>query len=290
MTRAAQSLEPWIQRAAFARNRRRVLALNDRHHGQTVFVIGASTQLNRLTPDQLRVLAREPAIGLNRTQYRVDAMYFMSLYAQESALALRAGNARAVIHACSAPAPVVGGTIATFKRQYEHDRGLPRRFDAIRPTLYTSHNSAFMATHLALILGARRIVYVGLEQQMLTHFYDEDLAVRDRILADLAYINAKGHCDLDGERVSYERAVRDLTTPPEEFAAQTYWHQSPSQVFPEPYWNGSPAAVWGLYFDELDRYGVEPVATSRNSIIYEAGARYVDLDEALGTAPADARA
>jgi len=288
VTAAAQALDPWLKRAAVARNRRRALALNDRHLGETVFVIGASTQLNRLPVDQLRVLSREPAIGLNRTQYRVDVMYFMSLYAQESALALRAGKARAVIHACSASTPVVGGTIATFKRQYEADRGLPRRFDGMRPTLYTSHNSAFMATHLAVIMGARRVVYIGLEQHMLTYFYDEDLAVRERILADLAYINAKGLCDLDGERVSYERAVRDLKRPPEESAGQTYWHQSPTEVFPEPYWNGSPAGVWRLYFDELDRYGVEPIATSRNSIIYEAGARYVDLDEVLRTAPADA--
>ncbi len=290
MTAAAQTLDPWLKRAAVARNRRRVLALNDRHHGSTVYVLGASPQLNELSPEHLRVLAREPSIGLNRTQYRVDAMYLLSLYAQESALALRAGKARAVIHACGAPAPILGGTIATFKRQYEHDRGLPRRFDAMRPTLYTSHNSAFMGTHLAVIMGARRIVFIGLEQYRNAHFYDEDPAVRERILADLAYINARGMCDMDGLRVSYERAVAPLRRPPQQLHSETYWPEAPSQAFPEPYWNGSPASVWRMYFDELDRYGVEPIATTRDSVIYDAGARYVALDEVLGTAPAHALA
>jgi hypothetical protein len=218
-------------------------------------------------------------------------MYFMSLYAQESALAVRVGNSRAVIHACSAAAPVVPGTIATFKRQYEHDRGLPRRFDAMRPTLYTSHNSAFMATHLALIMGARRIVYIGVEQHLNEHFYDHDRALRERMIADLGSINAKGLCDLDGERLNYEESVEYLRSLPAEDADQPYWHASQGgKVFPEPYWDGSPTGVVSLYFEELDRYGIEPIATSRNSIIYGAGARYVDLDEALGTATADARA
>jgi hypothetical protein len=49
----------------------------------------------------------------------------------------------------------------------------------------------------------------------------------------------------------------------------------------EPYWHTDHTAMFEAFFAELERHGVEPIATLRNSVVYDAGARYVPLDEAV---------
>jgi hypothetical protein len=107
----SQSIEQTLERAAIARNRRRVLSFSDRHLGDTIFVLGSSPQLNRLSPAQIELLSRAPAIGLNRTQYRVPAMYFLGSHNEEVGLAVRVGAASEVIH-MSGGRPMLPGTLA----------------------------------------------------------------------------------------------------------------------------------------------------------------------------------
>jgi hypothetical protein len=257
-----------LDRLAVARNRRRLFALNDRHLGQTVFVVGGSPQLNRLTAEQLETLAHQPTIGLNRTHYRVRAPYFMSSYSQEVGIALLAGEADFVLHLCNTTRPTIPGSIAVFKRHYDDARGLPRRLHGHRPTLFTTRNAALAATHLALVMGARRIVYLGLEQRARFYFYDEDPELRERIIADLARVREAGIYELDHPKSTFERHVGFLRAPIEELKARPYFHVDHTPTFRH-------------YFDELDRYGVEPIATSEDSVVLDAGARYVPLDEAF---------
>jgi hypothetical protein len=271
-----------LTRSAASRNRRRLLALNDRHPGSTIVIVGSSTQINTLSPEHLALLGRTPTIGLNRTQYRVRPRYFLSAYSQEIGLALEVGTAEAVLHMCNATVPKIPGTLAVFKRVYEDDRGLPRRLHGAQPTLYMKRNVALAATHLALVMGARRIIYIGLEQFSNLRFYDEDQPLRERIIADLGVVAAKGLYEVDHPRSTYERHIRILKTPVEQLAKEPYWHEDHTPAF-------------RAYFDELDRYGVEPIATSEKSVVYDAGARYVELDEAFdrflgGPAPSRPRA
>jgi hypothetical protein len=266
--RMPDSLAQARERAAIARNRRGVLALNDRHLGETVFVVGASAQLNRLDAGQIGALSRAPAIGLNRTQYRVPTMYFLSTYTLEVALALRVGGASTVIHLCGEQRPMVPGTLALSKRTYEERRGLPRRLDGDRPVLYNMRNASLGATHLAVVMGARQIVYVGIELRSLLHFYAEDSAVKERLAADLQWAWAERYYDDRFADRTLEDRLRELRTPVEEQAAAPYWHA-----------DHTPALQ--VFFAELERHGVEPIATSQDSAIYDAGARYVPLDEAI---------
>jgi hypothetical protein len=261
-------LEQALDRAAIARNRRRILALNDRHLGATVFVVGSSPQLNRLSEPQIERLARAPAIGLNRTQYRVPTMYFLASHTQEVGLARRVGGASAVIHLHSPPPGAIPGTLAVWKRYYEPDRGLPRRLHGDRPILYNRRNVSLSATHLALIMGARRVVYIGLEQRTKLHFYDTDPALRERIVADLDWVRRKRYHDVaspDNELAGRRRVLR---APAEQLAAMPFYIQDHTPTF-------------RMFFAELERYGVEPVATLKESVVYDAGARFVSLDEAI---------
>jgi hypothetical protein len=262
------TVEQSLEQVAILRNRRKVLALNDRHPGATIFILGASAQLNRLTPAQIDLLSRAPAIGLNRTQYRVPTMYFMSSYSHEVGLALRVGGADAVIQSRGSQRPLVPGTLALWKRGYEDDRGLPRRFHGERLILYNMRNAALPATHLALIMGARRIVYIGLEQRTSLHFYDEDPELRERIIADLDWVRDMRYPDPHLADATLERRQLRLRTPVEELLAQPYWHVDHTPSF-------------RTFFAELERYGIEPIATLENSVVYDAGARLMALDEAV---------
>ena len=175
-----------------------------------------------------------------------------------------------MIHLGSLPRPVVPGTLAIWKRPYDEERGLPRRLYGDRPTLYTRRNAALPATHLALVMGAKRIVYIGLEQRTNLRFFDTDDALKQRMVEDLTWAHAKGYYDIGHPDSTYEAHVAELLRPVEELATEPYWHVDHTPLFRS-------------FFAELERYGVEPIATSENSVIYNAGARYVPLDEALAT-------
>jgi hypothetical protein len=256
-----------LDRAKMARNRRGILALNDRHVGATMFVIGSSPQLNDLSAPQIELLSRAPSIGLNRTQYCVRPMYFLASYTQEAGLALRVGGPSVVLQAQAAGPATVPGTLAVWKRPYEEDRGLPRRFNGHRPILYNWRNIGLAATHLALIMGARRVVYIGLSQRSQLRYFDTDHALRERMIADIAWTFEKGYVE---------------PTTPDLASSAAYLREPPEVIASRPYYaRRDHTPSFRIFFAELERHGVEPIATLQDSVVYDAGARYVPLDEAI---------
>ena len=262
----SERLRARLDAAAHARNRRRLLALNRRHRGATVFVIGAGPQLNRLSAAARAGLEQAVTIGVSRTQYRIRPTYLLSAYSQEIALGARTAPRSTLIHMSGAP-PVVRGSITVRRRRFHPGDPLPRLFFGVRPYLLTNMNVALAATHLALILGARRVCYVGVEGRTSLHFYDEDERLRRQMIDDLDAIE---QVVWDADHVttaSRETVLALLRTPIEELADVPF----------EP----ETAERFRAYFDELERYGVEPVTTLEDSVVADAGARFVELDDLL---------
>lgn len=244
------------------------MRLNGAERGATVFVVGAGPQLNTLTQLQLFELANRPTIGVNRTQFAVKLRYFLSAYPHEVFLALShssdltAINMRPVLEPAGIPR-------ALTVRRVEHKLGatLPTSFDASMPSLHTLRNVALGATHLAMVLGATRVVYVGVEQTSGVHFYDEIQDIRDLIVEKLGSV-PENFFALDHPNATRELIIKALRMPAEQLARQAFYTDSHVETFRD-------------YFRELRSRGIEVFATAPVGVIPSAGAAVVSIEEAL---------
>lgn len=239
----------------------RASELNGRHTGSDIFIMGAGPQLNHLDREVRRFLARQVTIGLNRTQYFTALTYFLSAYYVECLLAVRKGNCETVIHARPVYEPPLHPGFLALRRQHLADHeAVPRTLDAVRPTLLTQRNAAIMACHLALVLGARRIIFVGVEQNDGLHFYHALPEVRDRIAADLAEINTGGLWqNPDHPYATYESSYNALADHPGRLAERKFYKDDHAPSFRR-------------MFAMLAEHGVQVIATTENSVVARAGA------------------
>lgn len=235
-----------------------------------MFVVGSGPQLNELSAAQIQALQQRVTIGLNRVPYLVGLRYFISAYPAEVMLAQVRMNSGTVIHFRPRyRPPIVDGTLALKRRVYEPGEDLPRRLGADEPTLLTRKNVALGATHLALVLGARRVVYIGVEQRSAAHFYDVRPELRAQMKQDLQRLDRRELFTVDHKYATYESMIERLERDPEELRTAPFFTYEHTDTF-------------RMYFEQLRAYGIEPVATSADCVVAEAGASIEALDAVLG--------
>lgn len=249
-------------------NVKALLKLNGAEKGSTVFVVGAGTQLNSLTKKQLDALGRRPTIGLNRTQFAVNLRYFLSAYPHEVFLASsHAPRVTTINMRPNLASPLIPGTLAVKRVDHSLGDSLSPSFHPSEPSLHTLRNVAFGATHLALILGARRIVYIGIQQTNGLHYYDEIAELRDLVAARLRAVPANLFA-VDHPYATLEASLDGLRVPKEVLANQPFFKESHRETFQD-------------FFRALGEHGVETFTTLSESVVASAGAQVVPLDQAL---------
>lgn len=255
--------------------------LNGRHKGEDVFIVGAGPQLGELTPNQLTRLAKIPAIGLNAVPHKTPTAYFLSGYTWMAELAMLAyrrwgvSESRLAINmqqnplsATSRGAELEDGILRIQRKLFFGE--LPQRLTS--PVLYTYRNGAIGATHLAYVMGARSITFVGVQMANGCHYYHEDTNTLTLLQADSKEVaRSRGGSAMEtvGERFSIARTLRGART------CSRGW-------FCPPYLMGSHAEVFTSYFHILSGRGVPIRVTSRDSLLGRCGAKYTSLQEALG--------
>jgi hypothetical protein len=248
------------------------LELADRHRGSTIFVIGAGPQVGALDDDQRAALNERITIGVNRTQYAVGLRYFMSAYPAEILLAARRCRRRTTlvhIRPVTEP-PLLANALALTRVFFDFDRPIPVSFDEDRPLVLTRRNVSLAATHLAAIMSAKRIAYVGVEQNSALHFYDTDPELRALMVKDLRAIRHPEVFTTDHEYATLENLVEKLQRDPEDLDSRPFYEESHVDTF-------------AAYFAELRRHGIEVVATLEESVVAKAGAEVRELDELLAS-------
>ncbi|MGB8854891.1 MAG: hypothetical protein WCC69_15160 [Pirellulales bacterium] len=246
----------------------RRVRLNDRHVGATVFVIGAGPQLGLLNERHIKAMESHVTIAVNKTFYRLRPTYFLSAYIGEMMLAARRTPDATLIHMRPVKAPpLIAGIHSIRRREFQPDVGLPRHVDPLDPALDTKFNVALGATHLAYVMGAARVVFVGVEQRNLLHFWHTDPTLRELIRADVL---ERG--DPDILRVDHPHAslANDLAA----------LDRSPQDCM-RPFFHLDHTPTFATYFDILRRAGVDVVCTTADSVVADAGARVVRLEELL---------
>ena len=239
------------------------------HGGDTLFLIGAGPVLNHLSAETRAALKERVTLGVNRTQYVLPLTYFISAYQCECTLALMSGNVNNVLHMRPQFAPpVADGIIPLQRAMYQPGLMLPFTFQPPVPLVYTWMNVMLGATHLALIMGARRIVYVAVEQNNPVHFYHEDEAIRQKLKADLRTLEQDGiPVSLDHPHLTYERLHEIID-----------WDVQSIRNEPFPRDN---MQKFTLFLDAVKLYGIELIATQEKSLLLQMGAEYRPLDDML---------
>ena len=247
-----------------------IYGLNDRHVGTTVFVVGAGPQLAAVGAEQLRQLEAQPVIAVNKVFYRLRPRYFLSAYIGELMLALRRIPEATLLHMrLTYSAPLLPGISALRRMIFNPGDAIPRRFDAEQPTLLTRKNVALAATHLAYIMGAKRIVYLGVEQRNQLHFWHFDDDCRRLIRDDIV---SRGDSDILRSDHPYASLAHDLEA-----------LDRPAADCMKPFYEVDHTPTFSAYFDILRENGVDVVATTAESVVADAGARVMALDDVLAT-------
>lgn len=243
--------------------------LNGRHRGETIFVIGAGPQLAHIPERELKELESRTTIGVNMTFYKLAPTYFLSAYIGQVILARQQVPQSTLIHMRPVyKPPLVPGTVTVQRKHFDPAVGLTNRFSGRRPTLFTKRNVALGATHLAYILGARQIAYIGVEQRNQLHFWHFDEALRDAILDEIVILRDVPYLTIDHPYDTYENLVTLLKSTHEECRL-------------EPFYKDSHEGTFRDYFGCLQDAGVQVLTTDPDSVVRDAGASYVPLSDLL---------
>lgn len=241
---------------------------NDRHKGEDVYVLGASPQLAFLTDSQVAHLSRQVVLGGNNTFYKVPITYFVSAYPLEIYKAAMHLPHERLLHMKRLSDEPLDPQISSVNRQvYSSDVGLNRYFTQPAPVLYTARNQALAMLHLAVIMGARRVIYIGVDQTNYAYFWQYDDRLREALRRDTHKLLARRAATPDAG--IYFDHVYKLLEEPVDVREKMPFYEDLTPVFAE-------------YVQQARRHGTEVVATLENSVVHKAGAAYLPLDECLG--------
>lgn len=248
---------------------------NDRHLGEDIYIIGGSPQLNDLTDEHLAALEGQVTLGGNNTYYQVPLSYNLSAYPQEATKATFYLPKEKIIHMKLPREPrLVPGVFLLNRIRFVPSIGLSRYLSQPVPGLYTKQNQALAMTHLAIIMGAKRIIFIGVDQRNYAYYWQYKDEIRSKLRADLRKLQGQ-------EFANVFASVK---------ARETYFEHNIDLVEQDgvkrevmPFYQDF-TPLFELYFSCAHKFGIEVIATLENSVIHNAGATYKDLDTCLGEA------
>jgi hypothetical protein len=196
---------------------------------------------------------------VKRVFYRLRPTYFLSAYIGEVMLAARRVPDVTLLHMRQVyEPPLIPGVLRLRRDIFDPKVGLPRRLVAPEPIVFTKMNVALGATHLAYMMGAARIVYVGVEQRNQLHFYNFDPATKEDLRADLVAQGDPRFLSIDHPYASLAADLQNLDLPLEE-CMKTVLHELASsppgsaegvaQPTASPSTAGTPSSPSTLHLD-----------------------------------------
>lgn len=229
--------------------------------------MGCGPQLHFVGDMVLEGLKFKPTIALNNAAMKLWPRYVLSAHMGQIIMAKKQiDSTGTIIHMRREPGHLVDDVITVQRSDFRGYTGLPKRFGKPVPMLYTDQNAALAATHLAIILGAKEIVYVAIEQNNKLHFYDLNPQLRETLkaawteLLDYPGIQADHHDEVIGP-------LAHLSLSPEELGRMPFYYKSHIPMFRR-------------YFRILDDYGIK-YGTTASGVLTAAGAPLVRLQDKL---------
>jgi len=241
--------------------------LNGIHAGKDIYIIGSGPQLNKITNKEWDFLRTQVTIGVNDVVYKIAPTYLLSAYPYCMTIAsFRAPTSQLINMRLNYVDPAIKGSLVV--KRVIFDGKLWTKFDDTTPVLATKMNVALGALHLSLILGAKRIITIGIEQNSKLHFTHELDCYRRMFLEDNLKIEAHTwHTKLwvDHPKPDLLDWYRHYLSDPSEKKKQNF-----SDLYEH-------APTFKKYINIINDNNIDVITTTPDSIISRAGGKFVPL-------------
>tara|TARA_R110000822_G_scaffold308800_1_gene437199 strand:- start:4601 stop:6094 length:1494 start_codon:yes stop_codon:yes gene_type:complete len=173
---------------------------NDKHLGEAIYILGSSTSLNGLSERDLKFLENKTTIGVNFSYeavksitYAISAHITPAIYLFEKSK----NNIPIFVDTGGQKKKAALSHIQNFF--WEDERvveflsdtpAIPFLKKSTKENISLNGNTSILllATHLARLMGAAKIIYIGFEELVRTHFWDEKEEIEDRMVKNIREI------------------------------------------------------------------------------------------------------
>jgi len=170
---------------------------NNKHLGETVYIIGCAPTLNNLSEREINFLNNSTTIGVNFSHLKIKLKYWIGGHIEQAVFALESNlpyNVPLFAH-CDE-------RVRYVTQVWDSDRIIP--VNASMPKLPLSRHAdekedlagatsiVLSAIHLAYIMGASKVVFVGFEGKNASHFYTTDEVLRKYTVRKIKQIMLSG--------------------------------------------------------------------------------------------------
>jgi len=142
---------------------------NDKHKNEDIFIIGNSPELNDISEENKELLKKKITIGVNGSHMFIDTTYWICGHPDQVAVSEKYSNNN-IIKFFQKKDPhnikwKEESNIIPIKSCFFNGVSLVKTFD--KDTILTgSRQIGFSSTHLAYMMGAKRIIYIGFDQEI----------------------------------------------------------------------------------------------------------------------------
>jgi hypothetical protein len=252
---------------------------NNKHKGETIFVLGNGEELGKLTKEQLDFLKTKTTIGVNYAHlihtptYMISGHFSQVLYAQNFASVDKIDSfffqgKRDGIEDFKED---LNKTTLVDIKYFYNNTGMKVLREATESESYLvgAANISLSASNLAFLMGAKRVVYIGFNQKNRLHFYDLREDMKKTLRENIAKVQKKhaGKKRMGEINNDYRMFLEHML--PEE--------QLRKIIFFNP--DVSPALR--VLFKTMSGGGAEVISTESNSKLVDAGAKYMSFDDVM---------
>jgi hypothetical protein len=162
----------------------------NKHAGEVMYIIGCAETLNSLTTQQLDFLKDQTTIGINWSVEKIEHLtYAISGHMEMGAYILDHGHPETVVFVHKSEPVAYATELWDNERvvaMWDQDPRVPLDLESARRNqIYGNSSSLLSATHLAYIMGASVIVYIGFEEKSALHYFNLDDEIEERMLSNM---------------------------------------------------------------------------------------------------------
>jgi len=164
----------------------------DMYRGKTIVIVGCGYSINNLSEYDMSLINACCSIGTNQSYIKIKSNYYMSGHFHHTAMQHKFGNGDMCFfqgepHNFFDSDEYSDVTTLTNINVVGDYGWLPKITDS-NFKLVGAEQIAFSATHMAYILGAKRIVYVGFDFSAQGHFYNNNDVLLDILKENSKYL------------------------------------------------------------------------------------------------------
>jgi len=255
---------------------------NNKHKGETIFILGNGEELGSLTEEQLSYIKEHTTIGVNYSHlihtpsYMISGHFSQILYAQNYAKIDDID--RIFFQYKGAINGEVFDAFNEFKNmtkvnvEYFYNNTSIKVVKKASDTdnyLVGAANILISATNLAYIMGAERIIFIGFNQRNRLHFYDLNEDMKKELKKNISNLKKKysGRNKMDVINKDFDMFISHMI--------------SEEELRKTAFFNPDVSPGIKKIFEITKNDGVELVSTEKKSKLVDCGATHVSFEDVL---------